>query len=50
MKKIILITIVALSTGILSSCTKENVKPVNHQIVAGTADKKDIGVGDGGVN
>jgi len=42
MKKIIIIALVVLTAGSISSCTKENVKPAKSI----TADKTETGSGD----
>jgi len=46
MKKIIIIAFAVLTTGLVSSCTKDNsVKPTSAQKTV-VADKSDLGVGD----
>jgi PBP1b-binding outer membrane lipoprotein LpoB len=46
MKKIIIIAFAILTTGLVSSCTKDNsVKPATTQKTV-VADKSDLGVGD----
>jgi len=42
MKKIMIVAFAILTTGMVSSCTKENVKPTKTI----TADKTDTGSGD----
>jgi len=47
MKKIIIIAIAALTTGLVSSCTKDNsVKPATVKAQSVSADKSDVGSGD----
>ncbi|OCX52579.1 hypothetical protein BEL04_14100 [Mucilaginibacter sp. PPCGB 2223] len=47
MKKIIIIAFAILTTGLVSSCTKDNsVKPASVKVQSTTADKSDVGSGD----
>jgi len=47
MKKIIIIAFAILTTGLVSSCTKDNsVKPASVKSQTVTADKTDMGSGD----
>ncbi|WP_448700685.1 hypothetical protein ACFGVR_01660 [Mucilaginibacter sp. AW1-3] len=47
MKKIIIIALAILTTGLVSSCTKDNsVKPASVKTQAVAADKSDVGSGD----
>jgi len=47
MKKIIIVAFAILTTGLVSSCTKDNsVKPASVKIQTTTADKSDVGSGD----
>jgi hypothetical protein len=47
MKKIIIIAFAILTTGLVSSCTKDNVKPSSVTAHTTTlADKSDMGSGD----
>jgi len=47
MKKIIIITFAILTTGLVSSCTKDNsVKPASVKTQTTAADKSDVGSGD----
>jgi len=47
MKKIIIIAIAALTTGFVSSCTKDNsVKPASVKSQSVANDKSDVGSGD----
>jgi hypothetical protein len=47
MKKIIIIAFAILTTGLVSSCTKDNsVKPASAAQKTVVADKSDLGVGD----
>jgi hypothetical protein len=55
MKKILLIAAFFVSTGIISSCTKENnVKPVNKSLSVTSEEELEcqncLGTGDGGVD
>jgi len=47
MKKIIIIAFAILTTGLVSSCTKDNsVKPASVKTQTVAADKSDVGSGD----
>jgi hypothetical protein len=47
MKKIIIIAFAILTTGLVSSCTKDNsVKPASVKSQTVAADKSDVGSGD----
>ena len=43
MKKIFIIALLAATTGLVSSCTKDSVKPTQKTVVS---DKTDVGQGD----
>ncbi len=50
MKKLLLITFLSFSVGVMSSCTKDSVKPVTETTAdTGGVDGK-LGTGDGGVD
>jgi len=47
MKKIIIVAFAILTTGLVSSCTKDNsVKPASVKTQSVIADKSDVGSGD----
>jgi len=47
MKKIIIVAFAILTTGLVSSCTKDNsVKPASVKTQTTVADKSDVGSGD----
>ncbi|WP_448700686.1 hypothetical protein ACFGVR_01665 [Mucilaginibacter sp. AW1-3] len=47
MKKIIIIAVAIFTTGLVSSCTKDNsVKPASVKTQAVASDKSDVGSGD----
>lgn len=53
MKKILLIAAFFVSTGVISSCTKDNVAPKVSKSIASSEDLEidgQLGTGDGGVD
>ena len=52
MKKILLIAAFFISTGVITSCTKDNVSPSTSKVVAGNTDETGgvLGTGDGDID
>ena len=53
MKKILLIAAFFISTGVITSCTKDNVAPSTTKTVAGNTDDETggvLGTGDGDID